>query len=144
MRRGWFRSGLNHPTICAPATGFIPQGRMPEDQPSFSDCIAMLRSRDPLTYEDGYHWLQSRLGEHLDDLIALTLQETDPAMRGKFVELLGDSKDPRALPHLQRELTHPERGVRMWAYQGLLYFESDEAARLAEAFARDNPHEDFL
>jgi HEAT repeat protein len=114
------------------------------DRAQFDECIAMLRSSDAMTYEDGYHGLQDHLGEYLEDLITLTLKENDPKMRERFVELLGDSKDPLVIPHLQRELAHPARRVREWAYSGLRNLGHARAEEIAAAYARDNPQEDFV
>jgi HEAT repeat protein len=114
------------------------------DRPEFDECIEMLRSDDPMTFEDGYHWLQGHLNEHVDDLIALMLREADPQMRGRFVELLGDSQNERAIPYLEGELHHEESEVRSWAYSALLYFENEHAKSIAERFRREHPDEEFL
>ena len=60
-------------------------------RPEFHDCVEMLRSRDAMTYEDGYHWLQGYLLDHIDDLLELMATATDPTDRSRFVELVGDS-----------------------------------------------------
>ena len=104
----------------------------------------MLRSADHMTYEDGYHWLQGYLDKYFDELIQLMLNEENPDMRGKFVELVGDSKNPKALPFLEAELKNPHREVRSWAYNSLCYFENSEAEKLAAKFKEENPNEEFL
>ena len=114
------------------------------DKPEFNECIEMLRSRDPMTYEDGYHWLQGYLDKYIDELVQLMLKEEDPDRRSKFVELVGDSKNPKVIPILKAELRNPHKEVRSWAYSSLCYFENPEAERLAEEFKRENPNEDFL
>jgi hypothetical protein len=112
--------------------------------PGFDECIEMIRSSDPLTYEDGYHWLQGYLIDYIDELIQLMLRETDPNMRSKFVELVGNSKNPRVIPVLEAELKSPHSEVRSWAYSSLSYFENSAATRFAENFRREHPNEDFL
>ncbi len=97
-----------------------------------------------MTYEDGYHWLQGYLDKYVGEIVQLMLNEKDPDMRAKFVELLGDSKDPEVIPIIEAELKSPHREVRFWAYNSLCYFENAEAERLAQKFKVENPDEDFL
>ena len=114
------------------------------DKPEFNECIKMLRSTDPMTYEDGYQWLQGYLDKYIDELIQLMLNEENPDMRARFVELAGNSKNPKVIPFLAAELENPQREVRSWAYSSLCYFENNEAEKLAAKFKEENPDEDFL
>ena len=114
------------------------------DKPEFNECIEMLRSANPMTYEDGYHWLQGYLDKYIDELIQLMLNEEKSEMRGKFVELVGNSKNPKVIPFLEAELRNPHREVRSWAYSSLRYFENPQAEKLAEKFKEENPNEEFL
>ncbi|NIP37706.1 MAG: hypothetical protein GWO07_01340 [Candidatus Dadabacteria bacterium] len=43
----------------------------------FAELISMLRSDDPLTYEDGYHGLLNHVDEFLDEMISLEQSEAD-------------------------------------------------------------------
>lgn len=98
-----------------------------------------------MTFENGYNVLRFHcLEDYLDDLIELMLKETDPKIRGRFVELVGDSKNPKAIPYLEKELRHPDGEVRSWAYGRLQFFEHPDAERIAAEFRRSNPHEEFL
>ncbi len=97
-----------------------------------------------MTFEEGYQWLQSYLGDHLDNILCLMETESDPINRSRLVELVGDSKNPRVIPNLQEELKHPNREVRKWAFNSLTYFEDSTASAIAADFQRDNPDEDFL
>lgn len=114
------------------------------NSPGFDKCVEMIRSSDPSTYEDGYQWLQGCLNDYIDELAQLMLRETDPNMRSKFVELVGNSKNPRVIPLLEAELKSPHSEVRGWAYSSLCYFENSEAKRIAENFRIEHPNEDFL
>jgi hypothetical protein len=113
-------------------------------RPEFRDCVEMLRSRDAMTYEDAYHWLQGYLTDHLDDLLGLMTAETDPVNRSRFVELVGDSKSPKVISYLEEELGHPNREVRMWAFNSLTHFENPDATAIAAEFQKKYPDEDFL
>jgi hypothetical protein len=114
------------------------------DTPEFGKCIDMLRSSDPMTYEDGYHWLQGYLDDYIDEIVQLMLGEIDPNLRSKFVELVGNSKNPQVIPFLEAELKSHYSEVRSWAYSSLLYFENTEAIRITENFREENPNEDFM
>jgi HEAT repeat protein len=114
------------------------------DRQEFEECIRMLRSDDSLTYEEGYFGLQGHLNDYVDDLVQLMLDEADPMMRGRFVELLGNSQNERVIPHLEGELRHEDSEVRSWAYSSLLYFENEQARSIAERFKREHPDEEFL
>lgn len=112
--------------------------------PPFEECIKMLYSSDSMTYEDGYQWLQGYLGSRFDDIVAMMQGEENADMRSKLVELVGDSKVPEAIPHLEHELTSKHREVRSWAYSSLLHFGSETAAQIARVFKDQHPDEDFL
>jgi HEAT repeats len=112
--------------------------------PPFEQCIKMLYSDDSMTYEDGYQWLQGYLGSHIDDIIAMMQGEEDADFRSRLVELVGNSRDPEAIPYLERELTSEHRQVRLWAYTSLLHFGSEPAEQVARAFGTQHPGEDFL
>jgi hypothetical protein len=114
------------------------------NRPEFNECVEMLRSADSIIYEEGYHWLKGYLCDHIDELMQLMLDEADPEMRSKFVELVGNSKDPKVIRLLEAELQNPHSQVRSWAYSSLRYFENPEAERLAEEFRKEHPNEDFL
>ena len=114
------------------------------DEMNFKECVEMIRSKDSMTYEDGYHWLQGHLDNHLDDLILLMQRENDPSMRGRFLELIGDSKNPTVIPVLEVELRNESSEVRSWAYSSLCYFENPVAESLAMKFRAENPDEEFL
>jgi HEAT repeat protein len=72
------------------------------------------------------------------------IRESDPIVRSRLVELVGNSKNPKVIPFLVDELKNPNSEVRSWAYSSLLYFENPEAMRIAEKFKEANPNEDFL
>ena len=114
------------------------------DPSEFSECIRMLRSDDPMTFEEGYHWIQYHFEAHLDELIEFMRNEQDARMRGRFVELLGDSKDLKVLPYLERELEHQDREVRSWAYHALTYFGDALAVQIAQKYKNEHPNEEFI
>jgi hypothetical protein len=114
------------------------------NQAEFNEIVTLLRSDDPMNYEDGYHSLTGRVDEVLEQLIELEQNEKDEEMRSKFLELIGESVNPKAIELLETELKSPLYEVRMWAYSSLCYSESKEANLLAEQFKRENSNEEFL
>ena len=117
----------------------------PMSPEQFHEAVQMLRSDDPMTYEEGYHWLQGENLEHYVHRIVELLQaETDPRMRGRFVELVGDADMIEYIPVLAQELSHASREVRHWAYNGLSLSEHTAGRDRAERFRATHPDEDFL
>jgi HEAT repeat protein len=110
----------------------------------FQAAIEMLRSSDPMTYEDGYMWLQGpNLLQYSKQIATLLLAEHDPHMRGRFVELIGNADLPDYIPLLVNELSHDDRMVRCWAYSGLTFSEHDAAKAEAQRYFESHPEEDF-
>ncbi len=110
----------------------------------FNEAVQMLRSADPATYEDGYHWLQGdNLTQYIQQLASLLRSEVDPDMRAKFVELVGDADLLAHIPLLVQELSHDSREVRFWAYNQLSLSEHEVAQTQAEKFRQTHRDEDF-
>jgi HEAT repeat protein len=112
------------------------------NRPGFDECLQMIRSENHLIYSDGYEWIQDYLIEHVDDLLKLMLQEQNPDIRAKLVELLGDSENPKIIPFVEQELKHSEREVRWWAFLVLTHFGTPETTKIVEKFRQDNPYKD--
>lgn len=120
----------------------ISSGSMTPTQ--FQEAIQMLRSADPMTYEDGYHWLQGdNLIPYVPQIVDLLQSEIDPSMRAKFVELVGDADLPEHIPVLVEELSHAAREVRFWAYNQLSLSEHQSAKARAKEYRESHPDEDF-
>ena len=112
---------------------------------AFAEAVQMLRSNDPMTYEDGYQWLQGdNLKQYVHRIANLLDAETDPRMRGRFVELIGNADMPEYIPLLAKELSHPSYEVRLWAYNGLSLSEHAAGLEQAEWFRAAHPGEGFL
>ena len=111
---------------------------------AFDEIIELLRSDDPMTYEEGYHSLTGRVDEILNWLIDLEAKEKNEAMKAKFIELIGESVQPQAIEALKKALSSQFYEVRCWAYSSFCYSESLECNQIAEEFKRNNPNEEFL
>ena len=91
----------------------------------FDESITMLRSTDPMTYEDAYHSLQGdNLIRYAPQIVGLLQSEVDPEMRAKLVELIGDADLPEHIPLLVQELSHPNREVQFLGVQSTLTFKT--------------------
>jgi hypothetical protein len=115
---------------------------MSQSKFNFEAAIEMLRSLNGQLYEDGYQWLIGYVDQNLDELIKLLRHEQDPTMRGRFVEIVGHSKNSKVLSLLQEELKSPHMEVRKWAYSSLQMF--PDTTKLLRQFALDHPDEDYL
>ena len=96
-----------------------------------------------MTYEEGYSWLLGNVDEHFAKLVSLMRAEEDPGMRGKFVEILGDSTKKEVIAILESELASPHRDVRFWAHSQLEYSDYSEANEIAKKYKEENPSEDW-
>lgn len=97
-----------------------------------------------MTYEDGYQWIQNYLSSHFDQIVDLMLEEENPDIRSKLVELIGDADKREGIEYLKRELESSHLKVREWAHASLKHSELKEANRIAEEFEQANPNEAFL
>lgn len=109
----------------------------------FQEAIEMFRSKDSMTYEEGYHWLLGDVDNHFEKLVSLMQSESEPGMRGKLIELLGESTNKNVVPILAAELTSPIRDVRFWAHSQLENSGFTEANEIAKKYKEQNPNEDW-
>ena len=109
----------------------------------FKQAIDMLRSEDPMTYEDGFHWLIGFADEYLEQITTLMQNELNPDRRSKLIEVLGHCKNEKAITVLASELTSEHRDVRFWAHSQLEYFENPKAEEIAKKYKTENPNEDW-
>jgi hypothetical protein len=108
----------------------------------FQYAIECLRSPDSLLYDEGYHTLQGEfLRKYLDAVIELWKKETDPVLRGRLIELLGDSGEPRVVPLLESELASKEDEVRFWALHALDGVGTPDAQAMAESHRTRHPED---
>ena len=103
----------------------------------FNEAIDLLRSKDPMTFEEGFHWLIGFVDEYLDQITVLMKNELNPDMRGKFIEVLGHCNDERVIPVLAAELKSEHRDVRFWAHSQLGDFENSKAIQIANKYKTD-------
>jgi hypothetical protein len=98
-------------------------------EPTFDDCMRMLRRRDPQVREDGFHTLLGR-PEHLGALVRELRAETDHGLRCWLLELIGGTGRPDAVQVLAEYLTSGDESLRDRAVAGLRAIDTKEARRL--------------
>lgn len=104
----------------------------------------MLRSGDPMIYEDGYQWLQgAKLDQYIHEIVKLLRCEYDAVIRSKLVELVGNADKAEYIPLLVEQLSHDSPEVRLWAYSGLIYSEHELAKLHAARHRESHPNEEF-
>ena len=111
------------------------------DEQKFRSYIEMIRSDNSVTYEQGFWSLIYDVPQFKDELIQLMQAEQNPQVRAKFIELLGDAKDPKVIPLLVAQLEHPDAEVRYWAVLSLEYFGLPEAKEIAERYKAEHPEQ---
>ena len=114
------------------------------DRAQLDQAIEWLRSDDSSIYEDGYYSISGHVDSVLDNLLSLASVESDGLMRGKFLELIGESINPKAIEFLISELNSSDIKIREWAYLSLANSESKQANIVAKNHAQKNPTEEFL
>lgn len=87
--------------------------------PGFAGCMRMMRRHDPQVQEDGFYWLLSRAGDFVELLAAEYRHEPDHGLRCWLLELLGEARDPQALPVFLEALRSEDESLRDWAVRGL-------------------------
>src|SRR5690348_10525388 len=99
--------------------------------PGFAKCMAMMRKRDALTQEHGFHWLRPHAAEFVEQLMAEFQAETkDFGLKCWLVELIGEARDPRALPLLADLLQSSEERLRDRAVAALRLMDTSESRRV--------------
>ena len=114
------------------------------DRVEFNKNILLLKSVNSEEYETGFHSLTTKVDEVLDWLIELEAKETNDEVKSRFIELIGESSNPKAIDIIISALSNSHNKVRMWAYSSLKYSEISECNELAEKFEKNNPNEPFL
>jgi len=109
----------------------------------FNEAIDLLRSKDSMTFENGFQWLIGFADEYFEQLTILMQNEPNPDHRGKLIEVLGHCKNENAISVLAKELSSKHRDVRFWAHSQLEYFENPKAEEIAKQYKTENPDEDW-
>jgi hypothetical protein len=87
--------------------------------PGFSACIKMLHSKDAMTQEAGYQWLQSHVKDYVDAFLIELDTEEDPHIQGWILELVGEACDTQGFPYFIRFILSSNWQVHSWSRIGL-------------------------
>ena len=91
--------------------------------------MRLMRQRDAMTQEEGFHALLPHAHEHTQQLMDEFAHETDYGLRCWLLELLGEAKDPKTLPLFLEYLSGDDDMLRYWAIRGLKLLNTKEARR---------------
>ncbi len=97
---------------------------------SFKRCMAMMRNRDPQTFEYGFFWLQPHASEFVHELIAEFAKTNDDGLRCPLLELIGNAKSTEAFGFLSEQIHSDNDRLRYWAIRGLRNLNTKEARTL--------------
>lgn len=103
---------------------------MKEKFPGFDKCMAMMRSRDPLSQENGFHWLEPHADKYVNELIKELEHEETQGLRTWLRELIAGSKSADAFSFFAEQLRSNDWRARKWAIVGLKNLDTKEARRL--------------
>ena len=98
--------------------------------PGFRASLALMRSRDGGTSEDGFYYLLPHAAENVEALIAEFAQEMDLGMRYWLLELIGAARSPIAFDLLIALLKDEDDSIRRRAIWGLQKLDSKDARRI--------------
>ena len=103
---------------------------MKDKFPGFKKCMEMMRSRNPGTSEDGFHWLLAEASDHVQELIEAFRTEEDVGIRCWLLELVDAAKSEAAFEFLADQLRGDDWQIRYRAMQGLKHLDTKEARTL--------------
>lgn len=82
--------------------------------------MRLMRNHDPQDQENGFHLLLPHAAEHIEQLITeFTQERTDHGLRCWLLELIGQTRSPKALSVLTEQLHSDDESLRFWAVEGL-------------------------
>ena len=89
--------------------------------------MALMRKRNALAREEGFHALLPRAREHVQDLMAEFATEADHGLRCWLLELIGEARSEDAFELLCTEAGSPDKALRDWAVRGLTMLDTRAA-----------------
>jgi len=101
---------------------------------SLEDCVEQLGSTDAEVFEEASSTLRAKIGDLKQDVLRSMQNEVDPQIRGALLEILGESRDPAFIQHLEKELDSDSAEVRFWAFVGLQRIGTREALAVANTY----------
>jgi hypothetical protein len=95
----------------------------------FEQAMYLMRRHDPQQRDDGFAMLRVHAAEHVDELVAEFLRESNHGLRCWLLELIGYARSAHALPLLVQQLDSQDEALRGWAVRGLQLLGTREARR---------------
>ena len=95
--------------------------------PDTADLISHLRSADTDICNAAYDSLCRNISALKSDIYRAAKREEDPSALSSLVELLGESKDPKYMVYIAKQLRSEHAKVRFGAYAALLRLGTPES-----------------
>jgi prophage antirepressor-like protein len=89
----------------------------------------MMRKRDGLVAEQGFHELLSRAKEHVAELMAAFATEAQHGVRCWLLELIGEARSEQAFELLCEQAQSAAEAFRSWAVRGLQLLDTHAARK---------------
>jgi hypothetical protein len=88
-------------------------------EPTFEECLSLMRKRDPQLAEDGFHLLRPRAREHVSELIEAFRTEEVHSIRCWLLQLIGEARSEEAFALLCEQAVSSDESLRNWGVIGL-------------------------
>jgi hypothetical protein len=88
-------------------------------EPTFEECLSLMRKRDPQLAEDGFHFLRPRAKEHLTELLEAFRTEEVHSIRCWLLQLIGEARSEEAFALLCEQASSSNESLRDWGVAGL-------------------------
>src|SRR5262245_26444166 len=98
-------------------------------KPTFKECLSLLRKRNAMLAESGFHLLRPRAKEHLRDLIEAFEAEHVRSVKCWLLELIGDARSEEALELLCEQALCSDESLQSWGIRGLELLDTKEARK---------------
>ncbi len=105
--------------------------------PGFQECLKLIKSKNPMEFEDGFHLLLPHVREFGEAIVELIKIETDPKIQSRLVELLGECEDEKYKSIFESLLTSKDHDVVAWSLTSLEKLSSGK--KTAREFRASNP-----
>jgi|SRR5262249_1632402 len=88
-------------------------------EPTFEECLSLMRKHNPQLAEDGFHFLKPRAKEYLPRLMDAFQTERKHSIRCWLLELIGEARSEDAFPVLCEQALSLDESLRSWGIHGL-------------------------
>jgi hypothetical protein len=97
----------------------------------FDQAMQLMRKSDPQVREDAFDFLREHADAYVDELIeAFAAERDEHGLRCWLLELIAETRSPKALAVFGDQLESTDESLRFWAVRGLEMLDSREAGQV--------------